>query len=426
MDKHFIELLRGAAGGLLARVVSSLCVFLFGVLIARLLGASDSGMFYLAVAIVTVAAVLCRVGLDGAVIRFVAGLLARKDLHAAGAVYVRSVLVIGFLGILFTALILAASEPLSVRVFGKPELATAVSGMAWLLLPLALLMIHGQFLQAEKKVAAAVFCQTGMLPLTSLALMTLWPGQLELAEVLSIYVISGLVALAIAAALYHFLSSSSPVWSSGYNFGQLAQSARLLAISDLVNKIVQPWAPIILLGIWGTASHVGLYAAANRLAALVVFATMPVNRMLAPKIAALWAESDHAAFHKLARQATWLMVAVSVPVALALFLLPELMLSIFGEEFESATSILLILALGQLFNAATGPVRSMLVMSGNEKDHRLSSMAGGIAMALFGVVLIPGFQAEGAALSATAGLVVNNMAAAWLVWKRLGVLPLWK
>lgn len=426
MDKHFIELLRGAAGGLLARVVSSVCIFLFGVLIARLLGAADSGIFYLAVAIVTVTAVLCRVGLDGSVVRFVAAQLARKEARAAGAVYVRAILLIAFLGVLFTVLILSTSEQLSIRVFGKPELVAALSSMAWLLFPLALLMIHGQFLQAEKRVAAAVFCQTGMLPLTSLVLMVVWPGQVELAEVLSIYVVSAFVALVFAATLYHFSSNSRPAWKSNYDFSQLAQSARRLAVSDLVNKIIQPWAPMILLGIWGTAAHVGLYAAANRLAALVVFATMPVNRMLAPKIAALWAHGDHEAFHKLARQATWLMLAVSVPVALALFLLPELMLSIFGQEFESATSILLILALGQLFNAVTGPVRSMLVMSGNEKDHRKSSVAGGIAIMVSGVVLIPEFQAEGAALSATAGLVINNLVAAWLAWKRLGVLPLWK
>ena len=426
MDKHFIELLRGAAGGLLARIVSSICVFLFGVLVARRLGASDSGIFYLAVALVTIAAVLCRVGLDGAVVRFVAGQVARGELRDPGAVYGRSMLVIGCLSVLFTGLVLLGSEPISARVFGKPELTAVLTIMAWLLFPLALLMIHGQFLQAEKKVAAAVFCQTGLLPVISLALLFLWPNRSSLAEVSSIYVISALLALAIAIPSYLSLSNSRPVWKSDYDFRPLVDSARSLAVSDLVNKIIQPWAPVIFLGIWGTATHVGLYVAANRLAALVVFATMPVNRMLAPKIAALWAESDHDAFHKLARQATWLMVAVSVPMALALLLLPDLMLKVFGAEFESAASILLILALGQLFNAVTGPVRSMLVMSGHEKDHRQSSMAGGLAIVITGVVLIPSLQANGAALAATAGMIVNNMAAAWFVRKRLGVLPLWK
>jgi O-antigen/teichoic acid export membrane protein len=426
LDKHFIELLRGASAGLLARVASSACVFLFGVVIARRLGATDSGIFYLAVAIVSVPAVLCRAGLDGSVVRFVAGHVARDEVHETGAVYGRSVLVIVSLCVLATGLVLSGSELISTRVFGKPELSATVSTMAWLLAPLALLMIHGQFLQAEKKVAAAIFSQTGMLPLISLAMIFLWPGQLSISTASSIYVLSTFSALAVALVLYRFFSSSRPVWKSGYDFSPLAESARSLAVSDLVNKVIQPWAPIILLGIWGTAAQVGLYAAANRLAALVVFATMPVNRILAPKIATLWAESDHGAFHKLARQATWLMLAVSVPVALALVLMPDLMPRVFGEEFDSATSILMILALGQLLNAVTGPVRAMLVMSGHEKDHRQSSMAGGLAIVITGVVLIPELQANGAALSAAAGLIVNNMAAAWLVWKRLGVLPLWK
>jgi len=401
-------------------------VFLFGVLIARRLGASDSGIFYLALAIVSVPAVLCRAGLDGSVVRFVAGHMARGEIREAGMVYGRSILAIVSLCVLATGLILSVSEPISKQIFDKPELSAVVSTMAWLLAPLALLMIHGQFLQAEKKVAAAVFSQTGMLPLASLAIIFLWSGPLLLSTASSIYVFSAFLALTVSVMLYRYLSSTRPVWKSSYDFGLLADSARSLAVSDLVNKIIQPWAPIILLGIWGSATHVGLYAAANRLAALVVFATMPVNRMLAPKIATLWAENDHQAFHKLARQATWLMLAVSVPVAMLLVLVPDLMGRVFGEEFSSATPILLILALGQLLNAATGPVRSMLVMSGHEQDHRLSSIAGGLAIVITGVMLIPEMQAYGAALAAATGLVVNNIAATWLVWKRLGGLPLWK
>ena len=53
-------------------------------------------------------------------------------------------------------------------------------------------------------------------------------------------------------------------------------------------------------------------------------------------------------------------------------------------------------------------------------------MAGGLAIVITAVVLIPSLQANGAALAATAGMIVNNMAAAWFVRKRLGVLPLWK
>ncbi len=426
LDKHFIDLLRGATGGLFARVIAAVAVFLFGVFIARLLGAADSGLFYLALALVTVLAVVCRVGLDGSVVRFVAAHLARDEAPAAGAIYRRSIALISILAFATSMLLYVGADTVSSALFAKPELSDVLRGLVWLLFPLALLMIHGQFLQAEKRVADAVLVQTGLLPLLSVAAFTLLPVQWSLSTVVMTYVCAAIVTLVISVAWYLRSSGLAALPGIRYDFGPLVASARSLAVSDLINKVVQPWAPVIFLGLWGTATHIGLFAAANRLAALTVFATLPVNRMLAPKMSALWAEGDRATFFRLSRQAALLMAGVSLPVTLALILLPELLLGLFGKEFVVARTLLWVLAGGQLFNALTGPVRSMLIMTGNEKDHRLSSIAGGIVILLLSIVLIPQMQAMGAAIAAAAGMVVNNLYAAWLVWRRLGVVPLWR
>jgi O-antigen/teichoic acid export membrane protein len=298
--------------------------------------------------------------------------------------------------------------------------------MVLLVFPLALLMIHGQFLQAEKRVADAVFVQTGLLPLLSIAAFALLPVTWSLSNMVTTYVSAALVTLLISVVWYLQSRSFGSQHSNDYDFAPLATSARSLAVSDLINKVIQPWAPVIFLGFWSTATDIGLFAAANRLAALIVFATLPVNRMLAPKMSALWAEGETAAFFKLSRQAAVLMFCVSLPIALALLLAPELLLGLFGKEFVVARTVLWVLAAGQLLNALTGPVRSMLIMTGHERDHRMSSVAGGVVILVLSFALIPDMQAMGAALAAAAGMVVNNLYAALLVWRRLGVVPLWK
>lgn len=424
MDSHFIDLLRGAAGGLLARVISALGVFAFGVMLARLLGATDSGLFYLALALVSVPAVLSRAGLDGTVVRFVAAHLAKGETTAAGIIYTRTGILILLLAFLASVALYAGAEVLAVTVFDKAPLADALRGMVFVLVPLALFMLHGQLLQAEKNVAAAVLVQTGLLPLLMTLAFVLAPVNWDLSQAISAYVTGAFVTLLVSLFWYHRHSAYRPVIHSDYDFAPLIKSARSLAVSDLINKIIQPWAPVIFLGLWGTAANIGLFAAANRLAALVVFATVPVNRMLAPKMAAFWAQGDRSHFFRLSRQATLLMLAVSVPVALALFLAPELLLELFGSEFTGAVVLLWVLAGGQLLNALTGPVRSMLIMTGHEQDHRLSSAAGGAIILLLCFALIPGMQAVGAAVAAAAGMVVNNLVAAVLVWRRLGVVPL--
>ena len=427
MDKHFSELLRGAAGGLAARIVAAACVFLFGVYLARLLGAADSGLFYLALAVVTVPAVVARVGLDGSVVRFVAAHLARDEPDAAGAVYRRAVLIVAVVAALIAVTLAASADWLANSVFAKPELGDALGEMAWLLLPLALLMLHGQFLQADKRIAAAVIVQTGMVPLLCIAGFSLAGGDWSLSAAARLYAAAGGITLLLGAAWLHATRPYRLTGARDYDFAPLAASARSLAVSDLINKVIQPWAPIIFLGFWGTAAEIGLFGAANRLAALTAFAAMPVNRTLAPKMAALWAENDRPAFFRVANQATLLMLAIAIPIGIVILVVPGNLMALFGDEFVAAASLLVIMALAQLVNALTGPVRSMLIMTGHESDHRLSSGVGGVAVLALCVALIPPYGAAGAAWAAGAGLVVNNVVAALLVYWRLGTIPLlWK
>ncbi len=416
--------MRGAAFGLLARIVAALAVFSFGVMLANVLGASDSGLFYLALALVSVLASLSRAGLDGSVIRFVATHLSRNENEMAGAIYLRTVVFVGVVALLAGFALNLGADLLAARLFSKPELADALGGMSWVLLPMALFMLHGQFLQAERFVGAAVLVQTALLPLVMTLVLVVAPPQWGLSETVWTYFGATLLTLLTAVMLIRRYSACRPVARTAYDYRELIASARSLAVADLVNKIILPWSPVILLGLWSTAASVGLFAAANRLAVLVVFACEPVNRMLAPQMAVLWSEGEQASFFRLSRQAALLMIGASLPVALVLFIVPQTLLALFGPEFVDAGLMVVILAAAQLFNALTGPVRSMLIMTGNERDHRLSCVASGVVMVLLCVALIPELHGVGAALATAAALVVNNVVAAWLVWHRLGVVPL--
>ena len=55
-----------------------------------------------------------------------------------------------------------------------------------------------------------------------------------------------------------------------------------------------------------------------------------------------------------------------MPVFSILFVIPEPVLGLFGEEFKKATPILMILLIGTISNTLTGPVGALMAMTNNE------------------------------------------------------------
>jgi len=165
----------------------------------------------------------------------------------------------------------------------------------------------------------------------------------------------------------------------------------------------------ILLASFRSAAEVGLYAAALRLALLVNFLLLAFNTLLAPRFAVLYGRGELSEIRRLARTSVLAMLVLASPFFLALFLVPGALLAWFGNEFRAAVPALMILAVGQLINLSTGPVGTILLMTGNEqimKRHTVTTVVVNLAAA---ILLIPVWGVAGAAASAAIGMALLNL-----------------
>jgi O-antigen/teichoic acid export membrane protein len=104
-------------------------------------------------------------------------------------------------------------------------------------------------------------------------------------------------------------------------------------------------------------------------------------------------------------------LAAALPLAIALFIAGDVIVEwVFGQAYNGAHLPLVILAVGQLVNAAFGPVGIFLNMTGNEKLNSMllwSTVAGNIVM---NSVMIPIAGISGAALASSLSLAFKNFA----------------
>jgi O-antigen/teichoic acid export membrane protein len=180
------------------------------------------------------------------------------------------------------------------------------------------------------------------------------------------------------------------------------------------------WGGVLVVGFLLAADQVAELNVAQRLAQVVVFFLMAFNGVIAPLFAKLNAQGDRVALKRLAQRSALLLTAATIPVVIAAVVFGEALLSVFGTQYVNAYSILLILMVGQFINALTGSVGFLLNMTNHEQVMRNIVITSSVVTILASVVGTWLFGVTGAACAVTLGLAINNLTAAFFVYKYLG------
>jgi O-antigen/teichoic acid export membrane protein len=405
-----VLVLRGLGGG---------AGFLATLVAARLLGAHDSGLLFLALAIVTVGAGLSRLGADLPVVRFVGSHADNNDWTAVNGVVRLALVRVALAATACALLLFLFREPLATQVFSQPELADILMSAAWLIPVIALYWLHAQAFIGTHRAEIATLIQNAALPVCFIAMMALTSAyDMANAPVAALcYLLSGIIVLFLAALMWWkqprartpgafdkhlFWHTAAPLWSVA-----------------AMNMAVQ-WSGQLAAGALLTPVDVAHLAASQRTAMLIGLSLAVTNMVVAPRFSALHHRGDQQGLKQLARQSSRLMLLVATPVAVLMALLAPWVMGLFGDGFVAATTLLLILLFGQWINALCGSVGLLLSMSGHERDLRnITLISGGLAI-LLAVLFTLEFGAAGTAWATALAIIVQNIMALVMVKKRLG------
>lgn len=420
MNLRLPELVRGASAAFVWKVAATVLGFGVHLVVARLLGADGAGLYYLTLAIVTLATVLGRAGLDNVLLRFVAAQAAGGKWAAVSVLSRRSLRVAGAVSCALALLLVVAAAGLAGSIFLKPGLAPPLRWMAFAAVPTSLFLLYGELLKAVHRPGQGVFVQEAAMPLALLALLPWLAGRMSVAGAGVAHLLGSIAVL--AAAVFLWRRATPPL---GGGAGPVRTRELLsTAVPFLwvaVLSFVMTWTDVLILGRVADRAEVGAYAIAARIASLVAFFLVAANSVVAPRFAALHAAGRTAELDRLARRAARITALLALPAVLLFTLAPAPVLRLFGPGFPAAAPALTVLAVGQFVNVATGSVGYLLLMTGNERlmQHNMAAAAG--LNIVLNAVLAPRYGALGAAWATTLSLACLNLTAAVMVYRRLAI-----
>lgn len=182
---------------------------------------------------------------------------------------------------------------------------------------------------------------------------------------------------------------------------------------------------LLMLGGLKGAYDVGIYAIASRAAELTSITMAAVNMVLAPKIAALHGSGQMDVMRRMVRSATRRVLIASIPLASLLFFGARPLLGYFyGERFEAGALPLQILVLSQVVVVGSGPLGTLLNMTGLTRVNSHNMMVAVALNVALNALLIPRFGATGAATATAISLIFSRLLLSYQVRRQLELRPI--
>ncbi len=399
--------------------------FVSGLVIARVIGAGDYGIFNLARNLVDVVSIVTRLGLEIGLQRYFGEALSRTERSRRSAV-LAPLRLVGFM---------AALVPIAAVALGLGSVLEAdvyrYAGFDWILLCLAAtlpfatdLAILGGAYRGVLWLSRAMFAEAVLLPtLRLVAVVVLFVVGWRLWAVTVGTTIASVLAAAFLATCartdFAAEKTSATDWPEAM---RVIRYSSVMAAAVLVTTLTSTM-DIFVLGRFAAADELGRYSLIKTLLLLMGLIGGAFNQTTGALVAARHSQADPAGIVRvLATTTRW--VTFGTAPLLALFLVWGSSLTLlFGPSFAASAAVTGWLATGQFLRAVLAPSGWGLSMTGKHVLE-FAILAAGLLVATIACVLaVPAYGALGAAVATCAATGATNLARVLIVRRNLGTLP---
>ena len=418
------RLARDSAAGFALNMANLAATILASIVLARVMDVTQFGLYSWGVALATLLVVPAVMGVDRLLVRDIssysvasANELIRGLMRRSTQLVVMMSLIILAVGALVVLVTLQVGDRTTAMVIAAA--LAAVPLLALLRIAQSALMGFHHIILGQ---LAEIFLRPWLFLLVAVGAAIAIGTRLDAPIVVALYAATTGACVLVAGLL---LRRATPRTVSGSSVRYDTRRWVIAGISLVVlsgGLVINSQTGVLMLGILDKASSAGIYSVAQRGALLVSFPLVALNAAIAPTAARLWAAHRHDDLQRLVIDGTRGVMLVSLPIALVFIFGGTFLLRlVYGNEFETGAGALAIVCLGQLANAATGSVATLLIMTGNQWRAAIGLGAGIIVNIVLCVVLIPTYHATGAAIAAAASLVVSNVIHVLIARASLGI-----
>ncbi|HHD81702.1 MAG TPA: flippase [Campylobacterales bacterium] len=392
------EILKGSFIIFIFKLLGAGSLFFIYVLIPRHYGVEAFGTFNIIFALLMIATMFARIGLDTYVLKQIPTLETNQKLIPLFLKKVLQILLVSSL--IVTTILLLLSHPLDHYLFKSSEMYDSLLILSIMILPYTLFNVFPEIFRGfgEIKIYAFFrnFLQNFMLAL--LLVITVLFSLEYRAETL-LYLTVMLLFVSISITLYFFLKKRQ---INLFKQGQEPYREKILKYSypmflSASIMFIMSYIDGFMIAYYLDEYQVGIYSACVNISMLITFIPIAIGGYLSPKVAKAYADDNKEEIKQLFKNSLTIIFMVTLPLFLFIYFYAETLLALFGVAFTVATTTLLITNIAFLSEALTGPVGFIMNMT-NKQHLFMKILAISLLInILFNALLIPHYGINGAA-----------------------------
>ena len=418
------QISRAASGSLGIKIVSTGLSFLTSVTLARLLGVSEYGLYIYAISWKGLVGFIAIFGFDRLLIKEISVFQSKQSwnemrglLHFSNKATALISTALFFVAILVTWFLVGKNDYHSF-------LALSIAFAS--LVPSALGSLRAATLSGLNLVLLGQLSELIILPSIFMILVGLvyflGGNEVGIISIMITWLISVFINFLIGTFILfkkipNLVKDSKPNYDHSRKW--ITNALPFIFISAM--NVVLNKTDMIMLGTMTGTSAVGIYAVCTRTSQFVAFVLMAMNSALGPNIARLYANGQQEKLQNIITKTTRVVSLAAIPIVLVIVTCGKWLLSLYGNEFISGYSTLVILSISQLANVATGSVGLLLNMTGNQKQVAIGIGISACLNIVLNFLLIPPFGILGAAIATATSMVFQNIHLMFIVSKRLKI-----
>lgn len=416
INKNLQKITKGTTIIFIGSIIATILTFVIRILIARNFTQTDYGLFSLGFSILSIFVAIGCLGLkDGASIQ-ISYFLSKNEIKKARSVTIFSL----FFGLLASLILFSIlffySDSLSIKIFDLPNLSYilkifSISIPFFVLINLLIAIFRG--FQSSKEMVIFVNFFQNLSFIVILCFVIL--NRLSFEWVIIANTLSIIFTCIIFIIYFINKKLFSTIVSKDVDAGaHIGKNLLIFSLPLLLTAIlfeIMSWTGILLLGYFGTAEMVGLYDAASPLGrfisgiflASILFIYIPVIADLYSRNKIYEIKKSYAVLTK------WLSIA-ALPFTMIFLLFPKTILNFFfGSAYTQAGTAFQIITFGSFINTLMGLNGAVLTAIGKTKFIMYTSFIAVCINVILGVLLIPKYGINGAAIATVTALISINI-----------------
>lgn len=392
------------------------------VVLARLLGPANFGLYSLIIAVASLASLPAHAGFETLVVRTTAAGYAHAQWGLIRGLWRwvarMQILLCLLIMVLACGILWLSSGHLSVV-----EVNAALIGIAIVPL-LSFNSTRMAMMRGMGDPVGGVILEALLRPILLLAgLAVLWQlSRIGVVSALLTYLIAGALAVVLGYFLVH-RRKRVEISRAPHEFlaSQWRRSVFPLALLIGIERLIT-YTDMVLLGALATTTDVGLYRVAVQGSDLIVFVLSGLMLVFGPRLARLYTRGDLNPLQRLVTLGSrWSAVAAGCAFLGLMVAGKPLIEWVFGTRYSESFQPLIILASGQLVVAWFGVTLTLLKMTGKERSTIIILGIAAVGNIVLNLILIPPFGPTGAALATALTLALSRIALSRAVRMQLGV-----